>query len=137
MAICILGKTGYKIGNTLCDTNGRYIAINASVNDIDLTLASMYGANKNNPDFYDKFFENLNSFAKGEIIICGDLNLIVDNTMDKKRGPPHASVRCRETVMDNMTQLALKDVFQIKIQNWKNLREINIGHLLLLESTIF
>ena len=64
MAICILGKTGYKIDNTLCNTNGRYIAINASVNDIDLTLVSMYGPNKDDPDFYDKFFENLNSFAK-------------------------------------------------------------------------
>ena len=74
----------------------------------------MYGPNKDDPDFYDKFFENLNSFAKGEIIICGDLNLIFDNTMDKKGGPPHASVRCRETVMDNMTQLALKDVFRNK-----------------------
>ena len=69
---------------------------------------------KDDLDFYDKFFENLNSFAKGEIIICGDLNLIFDNTMDKKGGPPHANVRYRETVMDNMTQLALKDVFRIK-----------------------
>ena len=34
--------------------------------------------------------------------------------MDNNGGPPHANVRCRETVMDNMTQLALKDVFRIK-----------------------
>ena len=113
MAIGISDKTGYKIDNTLCDINGRYIAINASVNDVDLTLVSMYGPNKDDPDFYDKFFENLNSFAKGEIIICRDLNLIFDNTLDEKGGPPHSNVRCRETVMDNTTQLALKDVFRI------------------------
>ena len=114
VAICISGKTGYKIVNTLCDINGRYIAIHASVNDIDPTLVSMYGPNKDDPDFYDKFFENLNSFAKCEIIIFGDLNLIFDNTMHKKRGPPQANVKCRETVMNNITQLALKDVFRIK-----------------------
>ena len=124
VAICISGKTGYKIDNTLCDSNGRYIALNASVNDIDLTLVSMYGPNKDDPDFYDKFFENLNSFAKGEIIICGDLNLIFDNTMDKKGGPPHANVRCRETGMDNMTQLVLKDVFRNKNPKFKKFTRI-------------
>ena len=46
VVICISLKTGYKIDSTLCDTNGRYIAINASINDIDLTLVSMYGPNK-------------------------------------------------------------------------------------------
>ena len=34
--------------------------------------------------------------------------------MDKKGGPHHANVKCRETVMNNMTQLALKDIFRIK-----------------------
>ena len=63
----------------------------------------MYGPNKDDPDLCDKFFENLNSFAKGEIIIRGDLNLIFDNAMDKKGRHPHANVRCRETVMGNMT----------------------------------
>ena len=72
VAICVSGKTGYKIYNTSCETNGRYVAINASVNDIDLSLVSLYGPNKNDHDFYDKFFESLNVHAKAEIMICGD-----------------------------------------------------------------
>ena len=81
-------------------------------------------------------FLSLNGFAKSEIIICGDLNLIFDNKMDKKEGPPHANVRCRETVTDNMTQLALKDNFRFKNPILKKNTRFNIGHLLLLQSTI-
>ena len=49
-------KTGCKICNSLCDTNGRYVAINASANDFGLTSVSLYGPNKDDADFYDEFF---------------------------------------------------------------------------------
>ena len=69
---------------------------------------------KDDPDFYDEFFDSLNGFAEGEIIICGDLKLIFNNTIDKKGRPLHVNVRCKEKVLENMIQLALKDVFRIK-----------------------
>ena len=45
-----------------------------------LTLVNLYGPNCDNPAFYSQIFDNIDSFENDKIILCGDFNLVLDQS---------------------------------------------------------
>ena len=45
---------------------------------MNITLANIYTPNNDDPVFFQRFFERLQDFNGDEIIIGGDLNLVLD-----------------------------------------------------------
>ena len=66
------------IHRSINDENGNFIITDITVEDKRLTLAIVYGPNSDDPNFYLKLFEHINSFENESVIIVGDWNLVLD-----------------------------------------------------------
>lgn len=69
----------------LRDPWGRYIFVKCKIDDDPFTLASLYAPNTNQLAFLADTFELLSQFRVGEVLIGGDFNLILDNSLDTTR----------------------------------------------------
>ena len=85
------------INNTKKDPNGNFLAIDIKIEDLNLTLISLYGPNEDSPSFFDKINNIIVSFDNPHSIICGDWNLTQNQCLDNynyvKVNNPKA--RCR------------------------------------------
>ena len=88
--VAILFRNGFdcKINNTIVDPLGRYLTIEAEINDEKYFLVNIYAPNKDNESA--KFYDNLiNVFKKDDrtfedkIILGGDFNCPLNPHMDK------------------------------------------------------
>jgi len=70
------------------DDNGRFLLIDIKVEDKLLYVANVYGPNNDDPDFYSKRFQYLQTGTMFDIIFGGDFNLILNETLDKLGGTP-------------------------------------------------
>ena len=73
---------------TLQDPNGRFIICDIEADGKLLTLANIYAPNKDDPNFFDTFFDRLSCFKCDDVVIGGDFNLVldVDYYREKSRG---------------------------------------------------
>ena len=78
---------------TYCDPqNGRFIIMDAGVNDSRFTLVNVYGPNRDDPGFFDEVFKLTELFPNCEMLLGGDFNLVMDAAVD--RTPPLAYNTC-------------------------------------------
>ena len=64
-----------KLKKVKTDKNGNYIILDIEIQGKDITLANIYGPN---PNFYENLIKNIADFENENVIVCGDLNLILD-----------------------------------------------------------
>lgn len=64
------------------DPDGRFIFLQACIDDSPYTLASVYRPNLDQLNFLYNLLPHLTSFQNGPIILGGDLNLIADPKLD-------------------------------------------------------
>ena len=70
----------------------------------DFLTVSLYGSNRDDPEFYDVGFEN--------IIIGGDWNLVLDYTLDYYNYKHHNNIKAQEQVDNVMINLDLLDIWR-------------------------
>ena len=51
-------------------------------NEIINTITSIYGPNKDEPEFFDRIIELVKEFDSDEICLCGSWNLVLSQTLD-------------------------------------------------------
>ena len=83
VAILISKKCNIEIHNLITDVAGRYIILYATYNSAKFLLANVYAPNKDNPEFFKKFFEDVNRFTPEYTILAGDMNLAIDSRLDR------------------------------------------------------
>lgn len=81
-AILLKNNFEFKIHKTVADPEGNYIVIDISCFDTRITMASIYGPNKDNPAFYKKLKEIVEEFQNPSIIMCGDWNIVQSYELD-------------------------------------------------------
>lgn len=67
----------------LADTQRRVLFVKGILANQNLAIASIYAPNDFQLVFLDKTLEDLHKFTEGELLIGGDLNLVVDKIQDK------------------------------------------------------
>ena len=82
VAILFTGNFEYKIVSTFADDNGNLIEANISLSDCTLKLINVYAPNKDTPIFFDKISDLIANSQEDHVIICGDLNLALDPSLD-------------------------------------------------------
>ena len=84
------------------------------IGELIVCVASVYGPNKDIPEFYTRTF--MQSFQMCEkTIIVGDLNVILDPSMDKKMDnntAPHPKSKSAGEIETLMSDLQLRDIWQ-------------------------
>ena len=76
---------------------------------------------------FQNVFQKLITFSAIDLIIGGDFNLILNDTLDKIGGPKHKNAQARNSLISHMNILKLKDVFRLKYPLAKSFTRIQIN----------
>lgn len=114
MAILLNNNFEYKVFNTKCDDNGNIIALDIQINDCRITLFNIYGPNTDSPSFYEDVQYMLNEFNNPHSIICGDWNLVFEESMDCFNYVRLNNPKAREKVLNLKNDMDLIDIWRIQ-----------------------
>lgn len=87
----------------ISDPEGRYIIINASIINTEMTIANIYGPNTDNDEIFHKVFSIVSTFPQSKIIIGGDFNTVLNPSLDKST----------DTIKQYMIELGLGDSWRL------------------------
>lgn len=86
-AILISKSSNFVLHLSETDPLGRYVFLNGSLDGFPVTLASVYAPNVAQLEFIEQFFQKLDNFKTGNVILGGDLNFISDTLLDRCPSP--------------------------------------------------
>ena len=112
--VCILIKNSITkiIHNVIKDNEGRYIILDIEVDDIRFTLATVYGPNNDDPNFFTDFIEKIENLENDNRIIGGDWNFVMSLHKDKKGGQLHTNDQAQNIVKLWMDETDLVDIWR-------------------------
>ena len=73
----------------------------------------MYTPNNDKPTSYENFFDHLLDFQRGDVIIGGDFNLVLDLNKDEKGGRAKTHTESVKVLQIFMTEHSLMDAWRI------------------------
>ena len=116
VSILFSNKIEYKILDTFKDDNGNVLAVTLNIsNDFTFFIINIYGPNKDNPQFYQDIETLITKNTADYIILCGDLNVTLDPTMDSKNYSNKYSInnpKSRRKILEIMENYSLVDTFR-------------------------
>lgn len=112
---CILFKSdlaNLELHEIKRDIDGRYIIIDATINDTRLTLANVYGPNSDNADYFKKVFGIIDELPNENRLVGGDFNLVLDLEIDKEGGLSRTHLKAQEEVKLWMENTEMTDIWR-------------------------
>ena len=113
--VCILIKNNvdFELKNITKDKEGRFLQISGTLQDRSMSIANIYGPNKDDILFFSYIQEKTEAEETDFSIIGGDFNCILDNDLDKKGGATrHANRRNQDFVLTWMEENSLIDIWR-------------------------
>ena len=98
---------------TYADSTGRFLLTEIEINDKNLVICNVYAPNKDDPNFFDTFFTKVNNFSNANLVLGGDWSLVLNDSLDKDGGPPHANRKSKECFKSYINFFNLTDIFRI------------------------
>lgn len=102
MAIAIPKGMQVQDLDVLRDPRGRYIFVKFKVDDMPLTMASIYTPNSDQIGFLKSTLEALAEFRRGELLLGGDFNLISTDTTGGRRNKQTPGIRTRSACFKSL-----------------------------------
>lgn len=87
VAILFSKDCQFKVSQTRCDPEGRYILVKGQIADQTFSLISYYAPNKGQNVFFTSLFQTLGPLLEGTVIFGGDSNVAFDQSLDKSKPP--------------------------------------------------
>jgi len=113
VAILIRKNLTFTINKIITDTEGRYVIINSTINNNNITIANIYGPNNDDEHFFHSFFSILSGFSQSALIIGGDFNTVINPILDKSNTSNYRKTwHSTEIIKQYMTDFGLGD-------NWR------------------
>ena len=130
VAIFFNNNFEFKIHSHYNDTNGNMLLLDIKIEEHRITLATLYGPNKDNPGFFEILKNKIIEMGNKDIIINGDWNLLLDPQIDGINYKHINNPNARLKVLQIMSELNLYDVWrdenlEKRIFTWK--RKISPG----------
>lgn len=82
VAILINSNFDYKVLREKKDLSGNFLALDIIVDNVRLTLVTVYGPNTDSPSFYEQIMLLIDDFENESYIVCGDFNLVLSPELD-------------------------------------------------------
>ena len=108
-----------KLKKVKTDKNGNFIILDMEIQGREITLASIYGPNEDNPNFYENLLRNIADFENENVIVCGDWNLVLDTEKDCFNYLHVNNPRARNVVLNLMEQENFIDVWRVMNEDKK------------------
>ncbi len=124
----------YKIENIFKDEDGNLLIIDLKVHDINLKLIILYGPNNDSPEFFENLRPHLNENEQDYILICGDMNLVLDPGIDSNNYININNPKARLKLLEIMNEFDLIDIYRQnhpgkKRYTWRRKRPIKQARL--------
>lgn len=105
----------YTIHSINKDKEGRWIIIDVTILNLQITLVNIYAPNEDNAIFFNGIRDCLNGIKNNQIVITGDFNTVLDIKKDrlglnKCNNHPHA----HKEIQELMASLDLVDIWRLK-----------------------
>ena len=104
-----------RFSETTIDENGNFIITKFRTDDeYDFCLVNIYGPNSDDPSFYNNVLQKIREISDGidiPIIIAGDFNLTLDQSVDNFNYRRENNTRARAAVKGMMSEVDLMDIY--------------------------
>ena len=114
VAILFKDTIPVKVNQSRIDNGGNLVVLDLTLYEYDITLASLYGPNTDNPTFYTDLQRIITEFENPHVVICGDWNLVQDQTLDTHNYVHVNNPRARQQVTNMKDELDLCDPWRIR-----------------------
>ena len=113
--VCILIKNNvdFVVHAYQGDSNGRFLILDVTVNSKRISLINVYGPNKDNPEFFQDLFQNLELYDNEEIIMGGDFNCILDSELDRRGENDQSNTESRKVLATWMDEMDVIDIWRL------------------------
>ena len=118
-AILFKNSFGGSIVRTEVDEYGRYIYCLVKKDDIEYLLINVYGPNTDEPEFFKTIFDRVSEFNFDYIILGGDINLVIDPTLDRKteKSSKESHLKSRSLIKQLMEEYDMVDIWRLMHAN--------------------
>lgn len=72
----------FTLHNSLIYADGRYLALDCTLDNTRYTIVNVFAPNTRQIRLLSKLMKKLIKFCKGYLIVCGDFNIVPDNSID-------------------------------------------------------
>lgn len=103
----------FKIHRTTCDKEGNYVVIDLEFRGRRTTIITIYGPNRDNPDFYEAISEIIRDYENASIILCGDWNMVQEFKLDTSGYKQENNVKAMKRVMEIKEEFELIDPWRV------------------------
>lgn len=127
-AILFRNSFQFTLHKEICDSQGRYIILDITINDVRLTLVNLYGPNKDEPIFFKVLKTKLEEFKNSKIVIGGYFNVVQNYHLDTSNLQNRNNPKSHEILCNIKNDLDLTDRWRTKnpntrIYTWHNNRQ--------------
>ena len=102
----------HEVINTFTDEKGNFIILECKISTDTYILGSVYGPNRDEPDFYERIGNILDSTDYDHVIIGGDFNFVVNPDVDCYGYLQEHNVRARKKFMSICNKYDLIDIWR-------------------------
>ena len=102
----------YKLHNIIRGNDGNKIILDITIDNRRITIANIYGPNRDSPNFYTQLQSDINNIGNTDVILAGDFNLIMHEVNDCNNYMNLNNPRAREKVFDLCADLNLIDIWR-------------------------
>ena len=133
--VCLLiHKTlDYTISYEDTDTEGRWIVLGITIQDIDYTIGTYYGPNQDKIESLSAFLGSIENTNNSKIILGGDFNFVFNLELDKLGGNKTTNFQCRNLMKCWMEEFGMLDIWRIhnpRLKQYTWVSNTNPPHLL-------
>ena len=95
------------------DEHGNLLIVDLEIGDYKITLVNLYGPKNDDPGFYDHSCTILNDLDSTHIILCGDFNLVLSESLDCVNYVNLNNPLARNRVLNMCNDFDLLDVWRV------------------------
>ena len=103
----------YQITSTKSDSCGHFLYLGIKLSSMTINLINIYAPNNDKPNFFSCIKDFLLTNHADYTVICGDFNLVLDQTIDTKNYKHVNNPNAQKAVKDMMNELNLLDIYRL------------------------
>lgn len=120
VSILIRNLTPWQEKDKWSDTEGRALFVKGTLGGSMVTLVNLYLPNTNQITFLEPVLTKLGEFAEGAVILGGDMNFIMDPTLDSSKTTSQLSYTALKRLKKSFYAFHLVDVWRILHPNQRD-----------------
>ena len=101
------------------DNSGNYIIIDITIEGERITIANIYGPNRDEPIFFLNSLHYIEDFGNEKYILYGDFNLVLNQKLDTNKYLHVNHPKSQAKLIDNMDAFNIRDPFRELYPNLK------------------